>query len=188
MSLDVLPFGVAHYMALAPLFWLACLWAWGELRDRSLWWLAGVFAVSWLADTASHWVDPKLISAVYPVSQAAIVSAVLLKRDDALNFLLLVAGIGVASLVIQELRQPNVLRAAAWGGIVGIVLPLPLGKLRASLLVAFGAGLATWIIYAAVPGWTTWGMYQVTRLMSILLFCWAAYDPRPSLTLAREAA
>lgn len=175
-------------MALVPLLWLAILWMIEQRRGAALWWLAGVFAVSWIADTAAHWVDPRLVSAVYPVSQAAIVASVLLKRDDALVFLFTVTAIGVLSIVFQELQQPNVLRSAAWAAIVGIVYPLPLGRLRSSLLVTFGIGLAAWIVYAAVPGWPTWLAYQGVRATGIGLFCWAVVRHRPRLNLVTEAA
>lgn len=172
-------------MALLPLVWLVGLWMLGHRRDPSLWWLAGAFLVSWLADTAAHWADPRLISAVYPVSQAAIVAAVLLNRDDALTFLFFVVAVGVLSIVFQELQQPNVLRSAAWAAICGIVYPLPLGKLRTALLTTFGVGLAAWIVYAAEPGWPTWILYQLVRASGIGLFCWAVLRHRPRLTLTQ---
>lgn len=184
MSLDVLPFGLAHHMALAPALVLGVLWTLGRRPDTALWWLAGAFGVSWLADTAAHWVDPRLVSAVYPVSQAALVGSVLLKRDDAIVFLFTVIFIGVLSIAFQELQQPSVLRSASWAAIVGIVYPLPLGRLRTSLLVTFGIGLAAWIVYAAVPGWPTWLVYQGVRAVGIGWFCLAAWKPQPRLTLA----
>lgn len=177
-------FEVAHHMALLPLLWLSILWMVEQRRDSALWWLAGVFAVSWLADTAAHWTDPQLISAVYPVSQAALVALVLLKRDDALTFLFAITAIGVVSILFQELQQPNVLRLAAWAAIVGIVYPLPLGRVRTALLVTFGVGLAAWIVYVAVPGWTAWLIYQGVRAVGIALFCWAvAMRRQTKLTL-----
>lgn len=174
---------IAHQMALLPILWLAALWAVEERRDPALWWLAGVFAISWMADTAAHWVDPWLISAVYPVSQAALVAVVLLKRDDALLFLFTITAIGIISIAFQELQQPNVLRSAAWGAIVAIVYPLPLGRLRASLLVTFGVGLVAWILFAVMRDWPTWLIYQGARAAGIVLFCWAASWSRVRLTL-----
>lgn len=174
---------IAHHMALLPLLWLAVLWMVEQKRDPALWWLSGAFAVSWIADTAAHWVNPWLISAVYPVSQAAIVAAVLLKRDDALVFLFSITVIGIISITFQELQQPNVLRSASWAAIVGIVYPLPLGRLRSALMVTFGIGLAAWILYAAFPGWPTWIAYQGVRATGIVLFCWAAAFSRARLTL-----
>lgn len=169
---------IAHHMALLPLLWLAALWMVEQRRDPALWWLAGVYAISWIADTAAHWVDPWLVSAVYPVSQAAIVGAVLLKRDDALVFLFSITAIGVVSIAFQELQQPNVLRSAAWAAIAAIVYPLPLGRLRSALLVTFGVGLAAWILFAATRTWPTWLVYQGVRAVGIVLFCWAASQAR----------
>lgn len=175
---------IAHQMALLPLFCLAILWMVEQRRDPALWWLACVFAVSWMADTAAHWVDPWLVSAVYPVSQAAIVAAVLLKRDDALMFLFGITLIGVLSIVFEELHQPNVLRIASWGAIVGIVYPLPLGKVRVAFLVTFGIGLAAWLLFTALRDWPTWLAYQGIRAIGIGLFCWAvAMRRQTTLTL-----
>jgi hypothetical protein len=188
MSLDVLPFGIAHHMALLPLVWLGWLRVRGKRLDVAWWWLAGAFAVSWLADTAAHFTDAWVIGAVYPVSQAALVCFVFLSRDDAMKVVLVLMVVGIADIIWHGVDSPDILlRTVAWLSVVGIVWPLrQLGRLRASLLVAFGIGWWCWMIYAISPGWWTWGVYQLARLAGILLFCWAATSPLPRLKLSRR--
>jgi hypothetical protein len=172
---------VASEMALFPLAWL------GVLRSRKrapgiAWaWLAGAFAVSWIADTAALWVDPWVVGAVYPVSQAALVGAVFLHRRDVMMFVVVLIAVGIVDVFSHGVEDPDILlRTVAWLGVMGIVWQLPqLEKLRTSLLVTFGLGWLCWMGYAAFPGWTSWGIYQTARLAGILLFCRAATDPPP---------
>src|SRR5260221_2594102 len=65
-------------MALLPLLWLGVLAYYGQRRSVLWWTLAIVLGVSWLADTAAHWVDPWLVSALYPGVQAILLGLVLL--------------------------------------------------------------------------------------------------------------
>lgn len=187
--MDALPFGIAHHMALIPLAWLAGLRARGRRRDAAWWWLAGAFAVSWLADTAAHWVDPWLIGLVYPVSQSALVAAVLLDRREAAKLLAVLLLIGVGAALWHGVQGPDVLlRTVAWGAIAGIAFDRwELGRLRMSLLVTFGLGLIAWMGYAIWPGWTSWLVYQGARAFGIGLFCWAAFRP-VALSLSRRSA
>lgn len=166
-------------MALIPLAWLAV----GDTRGREWWWIAGAFGIAWLADMAGHWVDPWLIGTVYPVSQAAIIGAVLLDRDEARGFVIAVALIGLATVAAFGIGPDLFLRTVAWGGIVGIVWAKPLGRLRIALLVEFGLGLAAWYSYVLMPSWGGWGLYQVIRALGIGLFCWASLQPAPRLRL-----
>ena len=163
-------------MALVPLAWLGLLTAAGQSRDAAWWWLAGAFAVSWVADTAAHWADPARVSLVYPVTQTALVGAVLLERRAAGLLTALLVTVGLVAAWIGGLDV--LLRTVAWGAIVGIVWDRPaLGRLRVALLVSFGLGLVAWWGYAVAPGWTSWGVYQSVRAAGLLLFCWAAYQP-----------
>lgn len=158
-------------MALIPLAWLILQ---GERRPE-WWWLAGAFGISWLADTAAHWVSPALIGVVYPVSQAAIVGAVLLNRTDAYVLLLLLWITAVLAVLWEGVTGPEVmLRTVAWGSIVGMAGMRPLGRLRYSLLMAFGIGWLAWLGYVLAPGWGSWGVYQSVRLAGLGLFCWAS--------------
>jgi len=163
-------FEVAHHMALLP----ALALAWRRPRESALWWLAGVFVVAWLADWGKHvGVDPLLTSWVYPISQAGIVLAVLLPRRLALMAFGAVMVLGVLALLWEGERGPDLLlRAGAWGAIVATVWTrADLGLFRTALLVYFGLGLLAWGAYTTVPGWSTWGVYQIVRLAGILLFC-----------------
>jgi len=174
MSLDALPFGIAHHMALVPLLWLAVR----HERRIAWWWIAGVFAVSWIADSLAHVVSPILISAVYPVSQAAIVGAVLLERERARTFLLGLAAL--SALAVLPLGLPAagvVIRTLTWGSIAILALfRSDMDRLRPAWLTSFGGGLLAWLGYMTLPSWGTWGVYQSIRALGIGMFCWAQWE------------
>jgi len=166
-------------MAAIPFLWLARLHAMGQKRDAAWWWVAGAFFVSWIADTAAHWANPNLVGNLYPLSQTAIVAAVLLPRQNA-RFL-------TAILVLCALATMGqagvdgfdvVLRTVAWGTAACLAyIRRDIGPLAVVLLVTFGLGLVTWYGYAYAPSWTTWGVYQSARVFGIGLFCWASFAP-----------
>lgn len=170
-------------MSLVPFFWLA--WLHWRKREPGLawWWLAGAFAVSWLADTGALWLSPWLVGAVYPVSQAAIIGAVLLSRSEAIELTIALVLIGILDVYANGITGPDILlRTVAWLSIAGTVYPLrQLERLRMCLLVSFGVGWLAWMWYAMNPGWPSWIGYQSVRLAGILLFCWAAAKPGPRL-------
>jgi hypothetical protein len=173
-------------IGLVPLAWLGVLRLRGKVCDPAWWWLAGAFFVSWLADTATHIASPWLVGATYPLAQMAVIAFVFLNRTDALQFILAVAIVGVADFFWHGVEGPNILlRTVSWLSVAGIMFPLwQLGRLRTALLVYFTGGWALWMAYAYAPGWTSWGLYQITRLAGILLFCWAASNPLPQLKLS----
>jgi hypothetical protein len=167
-------FEVAHQMAVLPLAALA----WRRPKAPALWWLAGVFVVAWLADYGKHvGISPLLTSWVYPISQAGLVLAVLLPRRLALLALTWVVFVGIVGLLWGHGRGPDlILRAGAWGAIIAVLWPhRELGLLRTALLVYFGVGLLAWAGYTAVPGWTSWGVYQGIRAAGIGLFSWGVW-------------
>lgn len=172
---------VAHHMALIPVVWLT---AQRETR-RAWWWLAAAFGISWLADWLGHWVNPWTVGMIYPVSQAAIIGAVLLNRDAARVFVLTLAGIAAVAVLAGGAQGPDwLLRSASWGSVAVIAWNRPaLGILRLALLVSFGLGLVAWIGYSVSPGWETWGVYQTLRAVGLILFCWAAVS-HPKLRIA----
>lgn len=174
-------FEIAHHMALIPVLWLALT---GRGKGQAWWYLSGIFLVSWLADWAAHWANPFVVSPVYLVTQAAIVGAVFLPRRDAILLVIALVVVG-AYAVVMEPGTPDVLvHTVAWGTAAGIVFPLwQLGRLRTALLVVFGAGLLAWWLYVLRPGYPSWGIYQGTRLLGILLFCWASLETTPHFRL-----
>jgi len=184
-------FELAHWLGLVPLVWVAGRSVWARhLPNAGHWWLALAFGVSWLADTAAHWVDPWLVGLVYPVTQAAIIGAVLLPRREAGIFAAALVAVGIAAAGGERVQGPDVLlRTVAWAGLAGIVWPRRnLGPLRTALLLAFGTGWLAWLGYAMWPGWTSWGLYQGTRALGAGWFCWAGAARRPSLRILRRAA
>lgn len=181
-------FEVAHQMALVPMLWLGAMRLRGHRRGVEWWWLAGIFLVSWLADTAAD-LAPQArvaVSVVYPLSQTALVGLVLfLERREALWMTAALAAVAVVAVLWRGVSSPDVFfRTVAWGTAVGIVVNRwHLGRLRLALLVAFGVGLLCWWAYALRPGWWSWSIYQSVRALGIGLFCWAALKPGPSLRL-----
>lgn len=178
-------FEFAHHMGAVPLVWLGLLRLRGRDPGVAWWYLAGAFFASWLADTAAHWVDPRVASPLYLITQSAIVGAVFLDRREAVVLLGALVGAALVTTFGIGFEGPDVLlHTVAWGSTAGIVWGLPqIGRLRTSLLVTFGLGLLAWYGYALRPGWASWGIYQSTRLLGILLFCWAAIDPVPHFKL-----
>src|SRR5262249_37202868 len=138
----------AHMLGLIPLLWLACLRSARRHVDAAWWWLAGAYGVSFVADSAAHVLSPVLVSAVYPISQAGLIAAVLLPRSVATWRVLALVVAGVISVVEGGEWPDVVLRSVAWGGVTVIALERPeLGVLRTTLLVTFFWGLVAWLLY-----------------------------------------
>ena len=172
---------LAHALGIVPLLWLAVLHATGQKRDAGWWWIAGALSVSFIADTASHWVPHPLVSQVYPVTQAALIAAVLLPSRplvESVIALFLCAAAG--SIVVRQAAGLDVLlHTIAWGGIALIAYDqLPKGALRSALVYGFGLGVVAWWAFVAVPGWWTWGAFQLTRVFAVGGFTLAAWRSR----------
>lgn len=175
-----------HHMFLLPLLWLVLQHGAGRPVDLAWWWVAAAFGISWLANTVQHYQPPDqrwIMSAIYPVSQAAIVSAVVLSRLHARRFLLALIVVAVGSVLFLDWPSATLLlRFAAWGGIVWFVLPLPLGRLRVVLVATFGGALLSWVAYLLLPGngvdyphgTPSWWVNQSCWALGIVLFCWAS--------------
>lgn len=170
-------------MFLVPLLWLVAQQGLGRPVDPAWWWIAVAFFISWIANTLQHYQPPDqrwLISAAYPVSQAALVGAVILPRIRAQQFLLVLVVVALGSLLLLDWPSATMLlRLVAWGGIVWLVLPRPLGRLRVMLVGTFGSALLGWVVYLLVPenspnGSPSWWAYQGCWALGILLFCWAS--------------
>lgn len=174
-------FEVAHAIGIVPALWLVALRLRGQRVDAAYGWLAAAFGVSFLADSAAHWVDPALVSQVYLVTQAALFAAVLIPSRPALEWavwlLLFTASLSVVARQGEGLDV--LLHVVAFASVSGLAWTLAAGRVRLVLGVGF-AGLAlAWVLYAAWPGWATWGAYHVTRLALAVGFCWAiSFDRR----------
>ena len=174
---------IAYLSALIPLGWLPFT---AKRNEAAWWWLAVAFGVSFLADTAAHWADPFLVGLVYPVSQATLIAAVLRSRADAAKVLVSLTVVAIIAALLRTVPGPDVVvRTVAWCAVVWIAWPRwELGRLRTALLVTFGAGWLTWLVYATWPGWSSYLTYQGVRLLGYLLFCWAAAIPHLKLRRA----
>jgi hypothetical protein len=182
---------IAHQMAVIPLAFLGCLQVRGQRRDAAWWWLAGAFFVSWIADTAGDFLpqnDRWIPSMVYPVSQSALIGAVLLPRPEALYFLATLIAAGAAIVLWNGIGPDAALRTVAWLAIVWLVWRRPAlpKRLRICLAVYFGLGWVAWLIHVQWLVVATYYPYQLSRLIGLLLFCWAALVPGPALRLVRE--
>lgn len=173
---------IAALFGIVPLAWLIVLRLRGRRIGAEWWWLAAAFAVSFAADAIAFFLAPAsrwLVSAAYPLSQAAIMGLVFLVRRDAERLITVLLVVGVAAVLWLAVTGPDVFfRTVAWGAVVGIVLDrYALGKLRTALLLYFGLGLLAWWGYVLRPGWTSWGIYQSVRAIGIALFCAACLRP-----------
>jgi hypothetical protein len=175
-------------MALVPLLWLLGLHRRGQRRGQAWYWLAGAFFISWLADAAVDLgANADLASMVYQVSQSALIGAILLDRDEAIVLTITLVVVAIAATLW---RGPDLLlNTVASLSVAGIAYNRrALARVRWSLLVTFGAGWVAWMAYALHPGWAGWLAYQAARLVGTGLFCWAATEPAPRLTVMRRAA
>lgn len=176
-------------MGLVPLAWLAWrTWRETEAPDLAYWWLAGAFAVSWVADSAAHVASPWAVSLLYPITQAALVGFVLLDTDrERVGLVLTLAAVAIVAVAWRGVEQPDVLlHTAAWLSVAGIVVDRRyLGRMRVALLVYFGVGCACWWAYVIAPGWTSWSALQLSRALGLALFCYACVETGPVLRLRR---
>lgn len=166
-------------MSLIPFLWLIWQKATSQIIGDDTWWIAGVFGVSWLADTAAHWLPADVVGNAYPLAQAALIGAVLLRAtyaDWLLAFLIVVALVAV--LWKGASGEDVFFRTVAWGAICGMAYTTKdLGRFRTMLLWSFGVGWLAWLPYAAMPNWGTWIAFQIVRAVGILSFCWATLGP-----------
>lgn len=162
-------------MALLPVAWLGVLATTGRQRG-ALWWTVGLaFSLSWVADTAAHWLDPWLVSRVYPLAQALVVGVVLLPADRLWRLLGVLALTAVLTL---STTGPDVLaHTVAWTGIVAIVWP-PTDAVRRMTAFTFVGLWLGWVAYTIAPTWATWGVYQGLRAVGLGMFCWASAPAR----------
>lgn len=165
---------VTHHLALTPLLWLGALSYTGK-TIRSEWWLlALVLAVSWIADSAAHFIDPWFVSALYPIAQAVLVAAVVLSPVAAHRFILAILAIAVVSISWNGVGRPDLfIRTICWVGIMLMLWPLG-SSIRVIAFSAFGLCWLAWIGYSMSPSWTTWGLYQGVRAATDGAFCWAS--------------
>lgn len=173
---------VAHWVGLLPLAFLLTLRLAGRPRDRAYLWLAVAFAVSFVSDSLAHHVDAWLLSSVYPVTQAALIGAVLLARKDAWLFLLVLVNAGIVAALFAGPWPDLLLHTVAFGGVTAIVYDRHyLGFVRTALLAYCGLGLAAWYWFALAPSFTHYAVYQATRIVGLAWFCMACLHPAPKL-------
>ncbi len=183
---------IAHQMALLPLATLGLMRAGGTRRDAAWWWIALAFAISWIADGIADVVamtDRVIVSLVYPISQAALIAAVIMSRSGALVFIGVLTLAGIAVVIQHGIASPDVaLRSVAWLAVVNQAWrrrELPYA-LRASLIVYFGLGWLMWLVHMQWVSVATWYPYQLARFLGLLIFCWAVVESGPHLRLIRR--
>lgn len=172
---------VTHHMALVPLLWLIVLAYYGQPRSAAAWGLGMVLGISWVADTAAHWMDPWLVSAIYPLAQAVLLAVVLLPYAAAWRFAGTVLAVGALALVSRGVERPDwIIHTVSWVG-MGLIVWRSRGRLRLAVLSSFGLGWLGYLGYAFAPSFPTWGMYQGIRALGLGVFCWATAPARFSL-------
>ena len=177
---------IAHWMALWPLCMLVVMHVHGERKDRAWWWLAGAFAVSFIADSLAHFLDPWVISLAYPMSQAALVGAVFLSKREALSLLVLLCCATTVAILAKGVQGPDVILSSTANGAVCWMVwdRWELGRLRTALLVSFGAVGLAWLCFSLWQVVPVWYGYQALRLVGLFLFCWSASTPHLRLRTA----
>lgn len=177
----------AHCMGIAPIIFVLVRDRLGFKVELHYWWLAVALAISFMADSAAHWVDPYVVSVVYPLSQAVLVAACIVPRRSAIIFLGVLVPVGIFSVLIgKDLGGDAVLRTVAFLGVCVALWPLQsLGVLRLSLLCYFGASWVYWMAYAAWPSTATYLLHQSARFVGITLYCYSVARPMPKLRLIR---
>lgn len=163
--------------------------------DAAYYWLAAAFGVSFLADRSAHWV-PSWVAFSYVVGQSVLTCAVF-DRRLALRLLPMLSLVALLALAvwppadpITHRRPPEVLlHLIAWGTAACVVWEEAKGALRTALSTYFAVGTVAYLVMAFSPGFTTWYLYQASRVVGIGLFCLAVADPKPvKLTLHRARA
>jgi hypothetical protein len=165
---------LTHWIGAIPLLWLAVR----RSRSRTHWLLAAAFGVSFVADTAAHWVSPDLIGNLYPLAQAGLIAYALLPLMAAMNVIGLLTLVSLAAVWLGAWTGRDLVLVSAAD--LAIVLTAyrtlygtPLGL---ALAISFGYGLLLWWVFCLDPGWVTWGLYQGSRLAGSIAFCAAARE------------
>lgn len=176
---------IAHYMGLIPLLWLSVLKSQGHRRSVIWWGLAVVFAVSVVANTAAHFLDAWVISAIYPIAQAIILGVVILPIEAAARWAVLVIGAGLAAWSIRGVAHPEIfVHTVAWVGMILIIARYP-GQFRQVVVSAFGFGWLAWLIFTLDrESLTAWAFYQGVQAANLGAFCWATVPPRVAVLRA----
>jgi hypothetical protein len=158
-------------MGLLPLAWVT----FRRERRREYWWLAVAFGISFLADTTVLlWHRPWAASAIYPVSQTALVAAVFVERRVAIGFTAFLVLAALLGLAIEGISAPGlILHVAGWLVLTTFLLEQPSSPLRTALLIGFGANILPWVLMVLRPRVSTWELYQGVRAMSLGWFCYA---------------
>lgn len=168
----------AWWLGLLPL-----VFVWAKNAPKAFWWLAGAFAVSWLADAVTFFtVQPWWTSRVYVVSQSALVCAVFLSRPQALGLLVVLVCGGLCAIMLEPKGPEIPLHLVAWGLAAGIAEDEAPQPLKRALLAYFGLGSLVWLFYVALGLQHSWWLaYQGTRVVGISLFGYACWKPQPRL-------
>ena len=177
-------FEAAHCIGAVPILVLGALRLGGRPVPSAWWLMALAFGVSFVADTAVDLgMSPLVISQTYPVTQAALFLLILLPQAEAVAVIGGLLAVAAGSLwdPLLGLRQGEgldfPLHAVAWGSIAAAAWHvLRPGWLRAALGMGFAALVVAWAGYVAVPGWWTWGGFQMVRAMQAAAFAVAAWQ------------
>lgn len=182
-----IPVIVSQWMVLFPLALLLYLHQRGESRNIAYWWIAGAYAVSWVADWLADLLPVQIPSLVYPIVQSAIVGAVLLSAPDGRVFVWALCGL--ALVAIGFLPDLDVLlRTVAWLVIsVAAWRAQTIGLTRAALLVTFGAGLIGWYAFLILQSVPSWYGYHLCWAVGVLLYCGAIWSPSNVLRVQATA-
>lgn len=173
---------VTWHMALLPVLVLLSLHQSGAKRDVAYWWIAGAFAVSWVADALAHVVDPHVTTLCYPIVQSAIIGAVLLRQREGRQFVYVSVLCGLFAIVFLP-SYDVLLRTVAWSAVTVMAMQArrQIGLTSLALTTSFGVGLVSWYLYNLTPSFETWAVYQAVRALGLFIFCAACCARVPVL-------
>lgn len=168
---------VAHHMGAVPLAWLL-------VRSRvkpvgPFWWLtASALFVSWIADSAAHFVDPRVVSVAYPVLQAGLMLAACCSRGVTFAATVSLAVVAICVVLAQGAGEPDWIMHTSAGLAVCIACARP-GDIGRFVVAYFLFGAITWPVFVAFPGVAAWMAFQATRAAGIASWCLAFERRRP---------
>lgn len=170
-----------------PLVWLTVMAYHHGHRDAAYWWLAVAFGIGGVFDVmAKAGLGANVASHVYPITQTAIIVAVLLDRYTALFVLTVLLFAATLSLLAWPEQPDLILHSLAWGGIGYVANRMrPIGTLWLSLFCAFGLALPCWWWFIA-SGQSLAALLamQGCYAVGVGLFCWSTLRPEPKLRVA----
>lgn len=171
----------AWSLGIIPAGWLALR----RSRDGMAWKVAGVLAISFLADGAAlAGVDSDVVSNTYLFLQGSLLALALIGWESAAALVLLYAVTAVAAIRYETVTGFGLWLPTVVGVSVCWVASRWAAPLRWSVVLTFGGGLVAWVYWAWLAGHSPalaargWWCFQAARLLGVLAFMAATWPTR----------